>query len=97
MDVLVIEGKEYKQQSIENTLEAMQALVGGYIEVVPIGSGYLAICNEEGRIHNLPRNALGLYGTCFVCRQDEFNPEELRGLSKKEIEICEYSLNHLFD
>lgn len=40
---------------IDNTLEAMQKLVGGYIEVVSQGD-YAIICNEEGRIKGLKPN-----------------------------------------
>jgi hypothetical protein len=42
-------------------LEELQALVGGSIEIVPLwdefaGEEALAICNEEGKIKNLPVN-----------------------------------------
>lgn len=43
-----------EQIEIENTLEALQKQVGGHIEAVPIGSDFCAICNEEGRLLNLP-------------------------------------------
>jgi hypothetical protein len=38
-------------------LKELQQIVGGYIEKVP-GSEPIAYCNEEGRLHNLPVNAL---------------------------------------
>lgn len=41
---------------IDNTLEAFQSAVGGYIEVVPIDENILLVCNEEGRIEGLPFN-----------------------------------------
>ena len=40
---------------IDNTLEAMQKLVGGYIETITFGD-YVVICNEEGRLKGLPEN-----------------------------------------
>ena len=40
---------------IDNTLEAMQKLVGGYIEAVTRGD-YAIICNEEGRLKGLKQN-----------------------------------------
>lgn len=40
---------------IDNTLEALQAEVGGYIEAVTIADAVI-ICNEEGRILGLPHN-----------------------------------------
>ncbi len=41
------------------TLEEMQSLVGGYVEIVQLwgGSHYLLL-NEEGRLKNLPVNKL---------------------------------------
>lgn len=48
---------------IENTLAALQAEVGGYIETVTIASDAVIICNEEGRILGLPDN-------CRVCGVD---------------------------
>ena len=41
---------------VENTLKALQAEVGGYIEAVTLPYGAALICNEEGRILGLPDN-----------------------------------------
>ena len=41
---------------IENTLEAFQVEVDGYIEAVTISSDAVIICNEEGHILGLPYN-----------------------------------------
>ena len=41
---------------VENTLKALQAEVGGYIEVITLPYGAAIICNEEGRILGLPDN-----------------------------------------
>lgn len=38
------------------TLEYMQKVVGGYIEIVPLQDGRLLVCNEEGKIQGLPEN-----------------------------------------
>ena len=46
--------------SIPNTLEALQKAVDGYIETVTIASNLVLICNEEGRLLDLPDN-------CTVC------------------------------
>ena len=46
---------------ISATLENLQKLVGGYIETITIAAGVVIICNEEGKLLNLPRN-LRLYG-----------------------------------
>ena len=47
----------------DNTLEAFQKAVGGYIETVTLASDLVIICNEEGRILGLPHN-------CEVCGVD---------------------------
>jgi hypothetical protein len=41
---------------IENSLEALQAAVGGYIETVSMPCGLVLVCNEEGKIRGLPFN-----------------------------------------
>lgn len=48
---------------IDNTLEALQTAVGGYIEAVPVCTDFAIICNEEGRIKGLPHN-------CTICGVD---------------------------
>lgn len=47
-------GEEWHELMIENSLEALQEYVGGYIETVTLASDVCVICNEEGRIRNLP-------------------------------------------
>lgn len=42
--------------NISNTLRNLQNTVGGYIEVVPITSKTVIICNEEGKLQGLPYN-----------------------------------------
>ena len=43
-------------RDIPNTLEELQAAVGGYIETVTFASDAVVICNEEGRLQGLPHN-----------------------------------------
>ena len=45
-------------QEIDNDWSTYQALVGGYIEVVPLELGHdsIMICNEEGKLQNFPPN-----------------------------------------
>ena len=40
---------------VENTLKALQAEVGGYIETIPL-DGMAFIVNEEGKLRGLPEN-----------------------------------------
>lgn len=54
-------------------LAEMQAAVGGYIEMARY-AGFPAhlviICNEYGRLDDLPPNRLGVRGTFFVARRE---------------------------
>lgn len=56
---------------IENTLENLHNIVGGYIETVPCINGALIICNEEGKLKdlkiNMPYYDDTLCGTIIVC------------------------------
>lgn len=58
---------------IPNELETLQKIVGGYIEVAPYHNA-LIICNENGKILNLPKNINYEYdyiaGTIIVCGHD---------------------------
>ena len=58
-------GKALKERTVPNTLEALQEIVGGYIETVTIASDCALVCNEEGRMLGLPRNCHFL-GRIFV-------------------------------
>ena len=51
---------EPREVLVPNTLEALQGIVGGYIETLTIGFA-VAIFNEEGRILNLPQT-VSLFG-----------------------------------
>ena len=62
---------------IDNTLEALQGAVGGYIETVSIASDACLICNEEGRLLGLEPNpvmGIGLVGPvlCVGVSGDKF-------------------------
>ena len=50
---------------MENTLEALQQAVGGYIETVTFSPDAAVVCNEEGRLRSLPYNCSFL-GITFV-------------------------------
>lgn len=68
MRVIIKEpGKLGYAKDIPNTLEALQAEVGGYIEVVHINGLLVAVINEEGRLMNLKENICGLVGTVVLC------------------------------
>ena len=55
--VIVEPQKEARVEVIENTLESLQRIVGGYIEAFyPFDEEVAVICNEEGRLLKLPPN-----------------------------------------
>jgi hypothetical protein len=80
--------KEAEVVEIENTLEGLQGIVGGYIEVVPVGSGILMICNEEGKFNGSePNFNMGydtIMGDVFFTKGDEEG--EFTSLDEEEIE-----------
>ena len=80
-------GKEPQIMFIENTLEEKQKLVGGLIEVVPY-EDVLIICNEEGKILNMPPNLVFEYdyiaGNCFVIG-DDYKNADFKSLTDEEI------------
>lgn len=93
--VLVFEpGQPGVTREIGNDLAALQAVVGGYIEVVhppDLPAGMCLVCNEEGQLRDLPRNrrvpgvlALGGYlrGTFFVTREEG---EEFASLTEADV------------
>ena len=55
--VLVVEpNKEPYIKEIESSLESLQDIVGGLIEYINLENNVDLICNEEGKINNLPFN-----------------------------------------
>lgn len=69
MKALKLEGRTHEVIEIENTLEALQTAVGGYIETVRLRVGNaVMIVNEEGLLLGLPYNtaASGFAGQPIV-------------------------------
>ena len=89
-------GEEPEVMNIENTLEAKQKLVDGWIEVVSVTEDILLVCNEEGKLDNLPPNLLFDYdyiaGDCFFIG-DDYENGDFKSLTDEQIEevkaICE--------
>lgn len=72
ISVLIKEpGKNPRHVWISNTLENLQKTVGGYIESVTLATDMCIICNEEGRLMNLPHNCdicgIDFVGTIILC------------------------------
>lgn len=56
--------KEPEVREVRNSLPALQAIVGGYIEAINLDGTLLLLCNEEGALSPLPPNILlAAYGT----------------------------------
>lgn len=54
--IVKLPGELPEVRTIPNTLEALQEIVGGYIETVTVATDLVAIVNEEGRLMELPYN-----------------------------------------
>lgn len=72
-------GKPFEWAAIDNTLEAMQKLVGGHIETVALPGNMVLVCDEEGVLKGKPLNAIvktrrehdnPIVGNFFVCLED---------------------------
>lgn len=85
-------GKEPTVETIENTLKAKQKLVDGLIEIVSVAKDILLVCNEEGKILNMPPNLLFDYdyiaGDCFFVG-DDYKNGDFKSLTDKQIKEVE--------
>ena len=83
--VMVEPGKPAYETEIEDTLEAEQKAVGGYIEVVPLDNERLLICNENGKLNGMQGNRrIGkdiIAGPFFIVGEDG---DEFRSLTDEE-------------
>ena len=92
-------GKALELKEIDNTLEELQRIVGGYIETVTVASDCIIICNEEGRINDMPYNCtlfgMQFFGTLIfagadgeeLCDLPDAGRELLMNATKKYTEI----------
>ena len=78
MRVLVVEPERRPEvREIDDSLKAMQEIVGGYIQPIYLDNSVALVCNDEGKLMNLPanrglRNKSGqmydiVFGTFFLC------------------------------
>lgn len=87
-------GAPVEVREVENTLEALQSLVGGYIEVVRVGDVFggalYYVVNEEGKLLGLKPNVHTWHDVLcgpvvmLACDGDEF-----RSLDDSEVEFGE--------
>ena len=88
-------GHKPERVTIPHTLEAMQKVVGGTIEVIyPYDDPVALVCNDEGKLMGLPLNRPVrdletraildiIAGTFFLCSLSE---DEFASLNKEQIE-----------
>ena len=58
-------GRRAEPRVIPNTLQELQAIVGGHIEAVRFASDCVILCNEEGKLRGMTPNIF-LMGEMFV-------------------------------
>lgn len=63
--IVKVPGKAPEVRTVRNELQSLQQLVGGNIETVTVSTDLVIICNEEGRLRNLPYN-MTLFGIDFL-------------------------------
>ena len=84
---------------IDNTLEEMQMIVGGYIEALTMndmsGNDFVVICNEEGRLFDLPFNIqlweVDFVGTIIIAGNGEEDFTDVPDAIQKKLGL--YELN----
>ena len=89
--VLIVEPNEHpKLVEIEDDIDVEQAIVGGYMEELQLSDTASLICNEEGKLRNLPANRRYgndvLAGTFFITGVDD-DEGIFTSLSKEDIDF----------
>lgn len=69
-----------------NELETMQSLVEGYIEVLPLATNLLIICNEEGKLMGMPYN-------CTLVGEQLVGPIVFVGVDGEEFDSCPLTIS----
>ena len=109
MRVIVVEPKKKPMvQDISSDLESMQKIVGGPIQAIyPFGEPVALICNEEGKLLNLPLNralrddAGNVYdiisGTFFLCAAPP-DSDHFAGLIDQQVKtyLEQFSMPEMF-
>ena len=99
MRVVIVEPKKKPMvQNIDDSLKAMQKIVGGTIQATYSFEEPIAlICNDEGKILNLPlnralRNSAGrvydiVAGTFFLCAAPA-DSDNFASLTEEQVQTC---------
>ena len=87
-------GQQPEIVDIENTLESMQKIVGGYVELVHVRTGCVMLCNEEGGMQGLPYNFTlgnaGIVGDVLFTKPDG---ETFTDLNEHDVEMILHFFN----
>ena len=88
---------------ISDSLENLQKSVGGYIETVTLDNGVVLICNEEGRLRDMPYNFTlrrmrgvvtvqnAIFGTVIACGADDDEFADIPiGFNEWKALLCEW-------
>ena len=89
--VLIVEPNEHPRLAeIEDDIDVEQGIVGGYMEELQLSDTASLICNEEGKLRNLPANRRYgndvLAGTFFITGVDD-DEGIFTSLSKEDIDF----------
>lgn len=80
-------GRHIRTLMVKDSLQSFQNLVGGRIEVIGLFRDVVMICNEEGKIRDLPKNFA--YGFDTICGPVVFastSGEDLNSLTREQME-----------
>ena len=90
-------GQQPEIKEIENELHTMQEIVGGYIQCISLPENIFCVCNEEGKLMNLPPNFVYntdvIVGDVFFCAASE---EDFESLSDEQVEFI-MNIMHIFE
>lgn len=83
-----------EEKEIDNSLEAFQSEVEGYIEIINLGKNCILVCNDEGKIK--PSNVASvmllkngkfldfIVGNCFICNVTKYG--NFKSLTEAQIQ-----------
>lgn len=92
INVLVVEPNNLPyEKEIPNTLEDKQKIVGGLIQCTAIldDPSVVLICNEEGKIMDLPFNrdiGYDIIAGTFIIAGDDIEKGDFKSLTKEQVE-----------
>ena len=73
--IVKLPGEEARTEEIENTLRAFQTAVGGHIETLTVNTDLVIICDEDGKLKDLPYN-------CTICGYRFVGPVLVAGVKR---------------